>query len=167
MKMQLIQPFISAADCVLATALEGPAKIGDLTMDQEDYRPRGYAARISIHGDIEGRIVVDMTSETALRVASALSGQQVEAAGETVRETVHELANMMIGNAVTLLNDHGYQFKVLPPEQHTSDERVQSKSDTEELAIFFDTSCGRIFLSVRMRYNLRERANRVPVPALS
>ena len=167
MKMQLIQPFISAADCVLATALDGPATIGDLTMDEQDYRPRGYAARISIHGDIEGRIVVDMAPETALRVASALSGQQVEASDETVHETVHELANMMIGNAVTLLNDHGYQFKVLPPEQHTSDAPVQNKSDVEELAIFFDTSYGRIFLSVRMRYNLRERAQRLTAPSLA
>lgn len=167
MKMQLIQPFISAADCVLATALDGPATIGDLTMDEMDYRPRGYAARISIQGDIEGRIVVDMTPDTALRVASALSGQQTEAADETVRETVHELANMMIGNAVTLLNDHGYEFKVFPPEQYSADEPVQSKSDTEELAIFFDTSCGRIFLSVRMRYNLRERAQRLSVSSLA
>ncbi len=162
MKMQLIQPFISAADCVLASALDGPAQIGDLSMEQEEYRPRGYAARISIHGDIEGRIIVDMTSETALRVASALAGQQVEAADETVRETVHELANMMIGNAVTLLNDHGYQFKVLPPEQHSADAPVQNKSDMEELALFFDTSCGRIFLNVRMRYNLRDRTQRTP-----
>lgn len=167
MKMQLIQPFISAADCVLASALDGPAKIGDLSMEMEEYRPRGYAARISIHGDIEGRVIVDMAPETALRVASALSGEQAGAADETVRETVHELANMMIGNAVTLLNDHGYQFKVFPPEQYRENDPPHSHSDTEELAIFFDTSCGRVFLNVRMRYNLQKRVQRVSVPSLA
>lgn len=167
MKMELIQPFISAADCVLATAFDGPTKIGDLSMEQDDYRQKGYAARISISGDIEGRIVVDMSLETALRVASVLSGQQIEAADQTVRETVHELANMMIGNAVTLLNDHGYQFKVFPPEQNIENGPICSKSDTEEIAIYFDTACGRIFLNVRMRYNLRSRLQNVPVHSAS
>jgi chemotaxis protein CheX len=162
MKMKLIQPFISAADCVLATALNGPTKIGDLTMEPEEYRRKGCAVRVSIQGDIEGRIIVDMERQTAARVASALAGEEIEASDQVITETVFELANMMIGNAVTLLNDHGYQFKVLPPEKHL-DERVGgNKTETEETAIYFDTACGRVYLDISMRYNLRPRSERVP-----
>ena len=162
MKMQLIQPFISAADCVLATALHGPTAIGDLTMEQDDYRQKGCTARIAIRGEIEGRIIVDMTPETAARVASALAGEEVQESDQVVTETVFELANMMIGNAVTLLNDHGYQFKVFPPEKHSDDQNVVSKTDTEQTAIYFDTACGRVFLNIAMRYNLHPRAEQVP-----
>ncbi len=162
MKMQLIQPFISAADCVLASALHGPTKIGDLSMEQEDYRPKGCAARIAIHGEIEGRIIVDMTRDTAVRVACALAGEEVEESDQVIGETVFELANMMIGNAVTLLNDHGYQFKVFPPENVVNAENSSSKTETEETAIYFDTACGRVFLNICMHYNLHPRADRVP-----
>lgn len=154
MKMQLIQPFISAADCVLASALHGPAKIGDLSMDEAGCPLHGCAVRIVIHGDIEGRIIVDMMPETALRIASLLAGEEIEPSDQVISETVFELANMMTGNAVTLLNDHGYRFKVFPPERHVDNESTESRTNMEETAIYFDTSCGRIFLNICMRYNL-------------
>lgn len=162
MKMKLIQPFISAADSVLATALDRPTKIGDLAMEQTEYRPLGCAVRILIHGEIEGRIILDMAPDTAILVARALGGQEIEASDQVVSETVFELANMVIGNAVTLLNDHGYQFKVLPPEKYVKGEATGSRTETEETAIYFDTACGRIFLDICMRYNLRPRTERVP-----
>lgn len=163
MKMKLIQPFISAADSVLATALNGPTKIGDLTMEQSQYQPQGCAVRVLIRGEIEGRIILDMGPGTAILVAKALGGAEVEASDQVVSETVFELANMIIGNAVTLLNDHGYQFKVLPPEKYEDAETSGSRIETEETAIYFDTACGRIFLDISMRYNLQQRLDRVPV----
>lgn len=162
MKMKLIQPFISAADCVLATTLNGPAKIGDLSMEQTEYQLQGCAVRILIQGEIEGRIILDMAPDTAGLVARALSGEEVEASNQVVSETVFELANMIIGSAVTLLNDHGYQFKVLPPEKYSDSEATASRTETEDTAIYFDTACGRIFLDICMRYNLRPHAQRVP-----
>jgi hypothetical protein len=38
MKMELIQPFINAADAVLAQGLQSPMSIGNLSMEQEAYR---------------------------------------------------------------------------------------------------------------------------------
>ena len=38
MRMELIQPFINAADAVFAESLQGPTKIGDLAMGEEAYR---------------------------------------------------------------------------------------------------------------------------------
>ena len=54
MKMELIQPFINAADAVLAQGLQCPMSIGNLSMEQEAYRRKGVAALIWITGDIEG-----------------------------------------------------------------------------------------------------------------
>ena len=157
MKMQLIQPFINAADSILAHTLDGPTRIGDLSMEEEGYRPKGFSARIAIRGEIEGRVILDMDSATAARVASTLAGYEVNESEQVVRETLCELANMMIGNAVTLLNDHGYQFKVHPPEVHASEDPVRGTSDTEAMAIYFDTPCGRVFVNISMRYNLSHR----------
>ncbi|HKV26684.1 MAG TPA: chemotaxis protein CheX [Candidatus Acidoferrales bacterium] len=160
MKMQLIQPFISAADSVLAHALDGPTSIGDLSMEEDGYRPKGFSAQIAVRGEIEGRVILDMDSATAARVASALAGYEIDESEQVVRETLCELANMMIGNAVTLLNDHGYQFKVHPPEVRASGETVRGSADTEAMAIYFDTSCGRIFVNISMRYNVSHRTER-------
>ena len=60
MRMELIQPFINAADAVFAESLQAPTKIGDLTMDENTYRRKGIAALIIIKGDIEGRVILDL-----------------------------------------------------------------------------------------------------------
>ena len=56
MRMELIQPFINAADAVFAESLQAPTKIVDLAMDEETYRRKGIAALIIIKGEIEGRV---------------------------------------------------------------------------------------------------------------
>jgi len=122
MRMELIQPFINAADAVFAESLQAPTKIVDLTMDENTYRRKGVAALISIKGDIEGRVILDLAPEVAMRVARHLAGNPMPESEQVVRETVCELANMVIGNSVTLLNDQGFRFKVFPPEIHMSEE---------------------------------------------
>ena len=166
MRMELIQPFINAADAVFAESLQAPTKIQDLSMDEEAYRRKGVAALIAIKGDIEGRVILDLSPEVAVKVASALAGGEVESSEQLVRETVCELANMVIGNSVTLLNDQGFHFKVFPPEIHMNDAGLAGTVDTEALVICIETSCGNIYLNIAMRYLHRRRAERSAVPAL-
>jgi chemotaxis protein CheX len=166
MRMELIQPFINAADAVFAESLQAPTKIADLTMDEETYRRKGVAALIAIKGDIEGRVILDLSPEVAIKVASHLAGEQVPESEQIVRETVCELANMVIGNSVTLLNDQGFHFKVFPPEIHMNDEGLGSSKETEAMVICMETPCGEVFLNISMHYLQRRRRERPSVPAI-
>lgn len=165
MRMDLIQPFINAADAVFAESLQGPTKIGELLMEEEAYHRKGVAALIVIKGDIEGRIILDLAPEVALKVAAILTGGEVTDNEQTVRETVCELANMVIGNSVTLLNDQGYRFKVFPPEIHMNDEGLAGSHDTEAMVLPIETACGNIFLNIAMHHLARRRRERDAMPA--
>jgi chemotaxis protein CheX len=166
MRMELIQPFISAADAVFAESLQAPTKIQDLSMDENTYRRKGVAALIAIKGDIEGRVILDLSQEVAMKVASQLAGMEVEASEQVVKETVCELANMVIGNSVTLLNDQGFHFKVFPPEVHMDETGLAGSADTEAMVICLETPCGEIYLNIAMHYLHRRRSERSAVPAL-
>jgi len=166
MRMELIQPFISAADAVFAELLQAPTKIMDLSMDEDAYRRKGVAALIAIEGDIEGRVILDLSPEVAMKVASQLAGTEVEASEQVVRETVCEMANMVIGNSVTLLNDQGFHFKVFPPEIHVDETGLAGSADTEALVICIEAPCGNIYLNIAMHYLHRRRQERNAVPAL-
>ena len=96
MKMELIQPFINAADAVLAQGLQAPMTMGSLSMDEEAYRRKGVAALVSLTGDIEGRIIFDLDAETALRVASHFAGAELPESDDLIKETVCELALSLI-----------------------------------------------------------------------
>ena len=96
MKMELIQPFIGSLDAVLAEMMNEPAKIVDLTMEVEGYRRKGTAAVVTFRGQIEGRVILDMDPAAAAHVAACLFGKEVDSSEPIVRETVCELANMVI-----------------------------------------------------------------------
>ena len=78
-----------------------------------------------------------------------------------VKETVFELANQVIGNAVTTLNDQGMRFKISPPLLHTDEKGVSSSEDTEALVMCFDTPNGTVYMNIAMRYNRRRRSERM------
>ncbi len=166
MRMELIQPFINAADAVFAEALQAPTQIADLSMDEDTYRRKGVAALIAIKGDIEGRVILDLAPDVAMRVASQLAGAALPESEQVIRETVCELANMVIGNSVTLLNDQGFRFKVFPPEIHMSEEGLSGSTDTEAMVLCVETPCGSIYLNIAMHYLHRRRSERTAVPAL-
>ncbi|HYE24985.1 MAG TPA: chemotaxis protein CheX [Clostridia bacterium] len=157
MRMELIQPFINSADAVLADMLKCSTKIADMSMEEEGYRRKGTAAVVGVSGDIEGRVIFDMEGPTAAKVASCLAGADVQETDEIVRETVAELANLVIGNAVTSLNDQGFRFKIHPPEVHAAEEGLKSTEDTEALVMCFDTPIGSVYMNIAMRYNRRRR----------
>jgi chemotaxis protein CheX len=162
MKMELIQPFINAADAVLAETLQCPTRIGDVTMDEEAYRKKGVASLVTIKGDIEGRIIFDMDPPTASKVASYLAGSALPESDEVARETVCELANMVIGSAISALNDQGFRFKIHPPIPHNSEVGEKSTEDQESLVMCFDTDNGNVFMNIAMRYNRRRRHDSRP-----
>jgi CheY-specific phosphatase CheX len=166
MRMELIQPFINAADAVFAELLHAPTKIVDLSMDENTYRRKGVAALILIKGDIEGRVILDLGPDVAMRVAGHLAGSPVPENEQVVRETVCELANMVIGNSVTLLNDQGFRFKVFPPEIHMSEQGLAGSADTEAMVLCIETPCGEIYLNIAMHYLHRRRREQATVAAL-
>lgn len=160
MRMDLIQPFIGSLDAVLAEMMKSPAAIADLTMEEEGYRKKGLAAVVTFKGQIEGRVVLDMDTEAAIKVATYLAGSEVEASDAIVSEAVCELANMVIGNAVTQLNDRGCQFKVLPPQILTQEQCEKAGQDSEATILRFETPSGNVHLNIAMHYHSRRTRER-------
>ncbi len=152
MKMELIQPFINAADAVLAPGLNAPLAIGHLSMEEEAYRRKGMAALVWLTGDIEGRIIFDLDSATAAHIASHFAGTELPESDSLVREAICELANQVVGNAVATLNDQGFHFRVHPPIFLTSENGSKGTEDTEAMVLCFETSSGNIFMNIALRY---------------
>ncbi len=140
MKMELIQPFINAADAILSQGLKSPMAIDHLSMEEEAYRRKGVAAVVLLTG-------------------GHFAGAELPESDDLVREAVCELANQVIGNAVATLNDQGFHFRVHPPELHTSEQGPKSTVDTEALVLCFETASGSVFMNIALRYNASLDAN--------
>ena len=165
MKMELIQPFINAADAVLSQGLQGATKVGNLAMEEGAYRRKGVAGMVALSGDIEGRIILDLEPQTAVRVASHYAGADLPESDTLVKETVFELANQVVGNAISALNYQGFHFRVHPPLLLTSAEGDKPNEETEALIICFETAMGAVYMNVALRYNRRRHNDHAAVGA--
>ena len=163
MKMDLIQPFVGSLDTVLAEMMREPAKIADMMMEEEGYRRKGLAAEVTFKGQIEGRIILDMEPSAAAKVAGYLAGAEVDPGEAIVPEAVCELANMVIGNAVTQLNDRGFTFKVYPPALLSDEQCEKAGHDSEATILCFETPHGNVYLNISMHYQTRRHRERTPV----
>jgi chemotaxis protein CheX len=159
MKMELIQPFINAADAVLSETLACPVTVADISMAEEAYQRHATAALVEISGDIEGRVIFDVEDSAAMKVASSIAGTDLAPDPQLIREAVAELANLVIGNAVTTLNDQGFRFKVHPPVDHPSSQGFSGSEDMEALVMDFSSAAGSVYMNIAMRYNRRRRAD--------
>jgi chemotaxis protein CheX len=163
MRMELIQPFINAADAVLSQGLSGATKVGNLAMEESAYRRKGVAGMVQLTGEIEGRIILDLEPQTAVRVASHYAGAELPESDALIKETIFELANQVVGNAVSALNDQGFHFRVHPPVLVTSEEGGKTSEDTEALVMCFETPMGDVYMNVALRYNKRRQADQAGV----
>ena len=165
MKMELIQTFINAADAVLSQGLHGTTQVSNLTMEEDGYRRKGVAGMVALSGDIEGRIILDLEPQTAVRVASHYAGADLPESDSLIKETIFELANQVVGNAISALNDQGFHFRVHPPLLLTAAEGDKTSEDVEALMICFETAMGRVFMNVALRYNKQRMAEHSAVGA--
>jgi chemotaxis protein CheX len=148
MNMEIIQPFINSLDAVISEIMRCNARIADVTMEEGSYQRTGVAALVTLSGDIEGRIILDMDAAAASQAASDLSEITGAPSEETTREIICELTNMVIGNSVTQLNDRGFKFRVHPPELFIIDVGPRGTLDRETVLLRFELPKGAVYLNI-------------------
>jgi chemotaxis protein CheX len=116
MRVEYINPFVEATFNILKEVLNTDVKRGELYLKESSMRIMGVAALVGLAGDVEGRVLFDMTKDTALKVAGVMNGGETfTTLDDMANATITELANMITAQAVTKLHELGFKFDLTPP----------------------------------------------------
>jgi len=152
MRVEYINPFVESAFNVLKEVLNTDVKRGDLYLKSTTMSIMGIAALVGLAGDVEGRVLFDMSKETALAIAGAMNGEKFDQMDELAKATIQELANMITAQAVTKLHDLGFKFDLTPPALFSGDNMEISNHEVEALIVPMDLgSNGKIEINVAIR----------------
>jgi chemotaxis protein CheX len=155
MRVEYINPFVESGFNVLKEVLNVEVKRGELYLKSTSMPVLGVAAIVGLAGDVEGRVLFDMTKDTAIAISSAmLQGMDMEPVTELNdmgKATITELANMITGQAVTKLHDLGFKFDLTPPAIFTGDNMEVSDPDFEALIVPMEMPQGKIEINVAVR----------------
>ena len=159
MRVEYINPFVEAAFNVLKEVLGTEVKRGDLYLKSSTMQIQGVAALVGLAGDVEGRVLFDMTKSTALAVASGMNGEEMKVMDEMVKATLTELANMITAQAVTKLHDLGFKFDLTPPALFTGENmEISNNLEVEALIVPMEIGPGGKSGKVEINVVIRERA---------
>jgi chemotaxis protein CheX len=159
MRVEYINPFVEAAFGVMKEVLNTDIKRGDLYLKNSSMSIMGVAALVGLAGGVEGRVLFDMTKETALNVASAMNMEEMKVLDELVKATITELANMITARAVTKLHDLGFKFDLTPPALFSGENMEISNSlEVEALIVPMELGPSGKLGKIEINVVIRERS---------
>ena len=151
MRVEYINPFVEAAFSIMQEVLQEEVVRKELYLKKTSQPVMGVAALVGLAGDVEGRVLIDMSKESALGIASAMNGETLSELDELVKATITELANMVTGQAVTKLHDLGFKFDLTPPSIITGDNMQVSDMNVEALIVPLSVPQGLVEINVAIR----------------
>jgi chemotaxis protein CheX len=90
---------------------------GNVSIHETPFTTNRTATYLGISGDLEGRVIYQMSVSTAIGVAGALNQEEFSELNEIVRSTIQELGNIIGSNAPTRLQNIAEQktIDITPP----------------------------------------------------
>jgi chemotaxis protein CheX len=159
MRVEYINPFTEATLSLLQEVIATEVNRGQLYLKSSSMSIQGVAALVGLAGDVEGRVLFDMTKSTALYVAGAMNGGEVfTVMDEMAKATIQELANMITARAVTQLASLGFRFDLTPPALFTGDNmQISNNLKMEALIVPMELGPAGKFGRIDVNVAIRER----------
>ena len=152
MRVEYINPFVESAIHILKSTVSENVKRGELRLAASTSTMMGVAIIVGLAGQVSGRVVLDMTEPTAMKIASSMNGEELTEFDELVSATLTELGNMIAGNAVTKLHELGFQFDLTPPALFTGKE-LKIAEKIESLVVPLLLAEGEVNINVAIKEN--------------
>lgn len=150
MRYDYVHPFASSAQEILAEILSGSVASGQVGLSPAPLSSRGVTAIVGVTGEGEGRVLYDMSRNTAIAIAAEMNDEDVVELDGLAKDTLSELASMMTGRAVSILNDKGHRLRVSPPTLVAGDNVTISNTELETLVVPVTTRHGEVLVNVAM-----------------
>ncbi len=116
MNIEYINPFIEASQTVLKQIASLDAKLGKVYIKDSPYKSEDLIIMVGLTGKIRGQAIFSMTRKLGMSIASSMMmGMPVTEFDDLSKSAISELANMILGNAATLLYNRGFNIDITPP----------------------------------------------------
>ncbi len=145
------KPFAQGAYDVLKEMLEGPITPGKPVMKKSPVPMNGVAVIIGLIGEVEGRFILDMSEESARTIAGAMNYEELDSFNSLAKATINELANIIVGKAITTLNDGGSKFNITPPVLLCGKDMQTTDSTLDTIIIPLSTPHGDLNVNIALK----------------
>lgn len=131
MNVEYLNPVIEAAVYVLKTVCSIDIKTGKPYLTRTKFNDEIFVVMIGITGELHGQVILYMNKEVACDLASRMMmGMEITSLDEIAISALGELANMMMGNAMTNFFNRSIKLDITPPTMYLCEKLDLSVTDS-------------------------------------
>ena len=151
MRVQIVNRYVQAALDVMSKETGVEVKRGGLLLEGNPYTTEDVTAVIGISGSLTGSIYLSMAEPTALKIISAIIGQETTELDELGQSGIAEMANVIAGSAGIELDAEGIETQINPPLVLVGRGARLSTVEIQRLVVPLTTIHGDVKLHVALR----------------
>lgn len=151
MRVQIVNRYVQSALSVISKETQQPVVRGGLLLEGNPYTTEDVTAVIGVSGQLSGSIYLSMAETVALKLISAILGQDTVDLDELGQSGIAELANVIAGTAGIELADEGIETTINPPLILVGRGARLSTVEIQRLVVPLGTAHGEVKLHVALR----------------
>ena len=155
MKQEFVNPFLSSAKLVWEKELGMSVELTSASAVDTRFLTEDVTASIGLSGELVGTVLYGFPTPTTREIMNVMVGEEVDAESELAQSALGELANMVAGNAATLLSNAGYTCDITPPIIISAAGTIISTLGRPQLKVDFTSTVG----PMSIRIDLSESPN--------
>jgi len=115
MRLEVVKAFRDSTGEMLQQIVGPVDDVAAMAMHPTPLAGREVTTVIAVDGEARGRVTLDMDSATAMRLAGRLLDEPPAMMTPLAESAIAELASMIIGHAISTINDQGRRVRMEPP----------------------------------------------------
>ncbi len=149
MNRAYVTPFLDAIKDVFETMIEIPFTLGRPGLKKEKAPSFEVSGIIGISGEVSGTVVINLSTETALELASGLLGEALTELDEDCIDALGEIANMVAGRAKAKFPEESTSLSL--PTVIVGKHKVNYPSAIPIVSIPCDTGKGKFNVDIALK----------------
>lgn len=134
MRVEYINPFYKATIDVFRIMLNLDVQRGQVRAVDELVPVSEANVVIGVTGDLKGSLLYSFPKEMALEMVTIMAGMPMTKLDAFVSSALAEVANIISGNAVTLLSQNSFTCQISPPQVFVGTDGALSMATEQEYA---------------------------------
>lgn len=116
MRLDIVKAFRDSTGEMFAQIVGPVDEMEAMAMLPTPLAGRDVTAVIELEGEARGRVIFDMDLATAMRLAGRMLEAPAPVMTPMAQSAIAELASMIIGHAISAINDQGTRVRMEPPQ---------------------------------------------------
>ena len=151
MKAEYLNPFITATSSVFQTMLNLEPVKKDLRLEGELITGNDANVVLGVTGELEGTVIFGFPKKMTLDMVKEMSGMEMEEINSFVSSALGEVANIISGNAMTILHDDDIKCDIVPPRIFVGEYKSFAVEDEQPIILTLGTEMGDFDLNLFLK----------------